>query len=45
MNSLKDLPKPLILFIVCIFTAAVTEVASNTAVSNVMIPILLSLVS
>lgn len=42
--GLKDLPQPLILFIVMIMTASITEVASNTACANVLIPILITLV-
>jgi sodium-dependent dicarboxylate transporter 2/3/5 len=45
LNGLKDLPNPLILFVVMIMTAAITEVASNTACANVLIPILIALVS
>ncbi|CAL8109812.1 unnamed protein product [Orchesella dallaii] len=41
--GLKDLPNPLILFIVMIMTAGITEVASNTACANVLIPILITL--
>ncbi|ODM98912.1 Solute carrier family 13 member 2 [Orchesella cincta] len=41
--GLKDLPRPLILFIVMIMTAGITEVASNTACANVLIPILITL--
>ena len=44
MISLKDLHEVLILFIVMIMTACITEVASNTATANVLIPILISLV-
>lgn len=44
LNSLKDLNQVLMLFIVMIMTASITEVASNTACANVLIPILISLV-
>ncbi|XP_021954055.1 solute carrier family 13 member 5 isoform X3 [Folsomia candida] len=43
LNSLKDLNQVLMLFIVMIMTASITEVASNTACANVLIPILISL--
>lgn len=44
LNSLKNLNQVLILFIVMLMTASITEVASNTACANVLIPILIQLV-
>ncbi|CAG7732984.1 unnamed protein product [Allacma fusca] len=43
LNNLGSLPDAVILIIVMIMTAAVTEVASNAACANVIIPILISL--
>ena len=45
LNGLEQLDKRVILLIVMLMTAAITEVASNTACANVLIPILLNLVS
>jgi len=44
LNGLEVLDERLILIIVMIMTAFVTEIASNTACANVIIPILLALV-
>jgi sodium-dependent dicarboxylate transporter 2/3/5 len=43
LEGLEDLPNPVILIILMILTAGVTEVASNAAVANVIIPILIAL--
>lgn len=40
LNGLSGLPPFLIMLIVCIFTAMITEVASNTATANIILPIL-----
>jgi sodium-dependent dicarboxylate transporter 2/3/5 len=45
LNGLEHLDKRLILIIVMLVTAAITEVASNTACANIIVPILLTLVS
>lgn len=44
LNGLRNLPPVAILLIVMIMSATITEVASNTACANVLIPILISLV-
>lgn len=43
LTGLEDLPKPVILLIVMILTATLTEVCSNVATANVLLPILLQL--
>jgi len=43
LNALKGLPPPAILLLVMLLTATITEVASNTACANVLIPILIAL--
>ncbi|KAK2714267.1 Na(+)/citrate cotransporter-like isoform X2 [Artemia franciscana] len=40
LEGLKILPESLILIVVCIMTASVTEVASNTATANILLPVL-----
>ncbi|CAL8123565.1 unnamed protein product [Orchesella dallaii] len=40
---LHDLPDPLILLLVMLITALITEVVSNTACANIIIPVLLGL--
>jgi sodium-dependent dicarboxylate transporter 2/3/5 len=45
LESLENLPNELILIIVMVLTALVTEVASNVACANVLLPILIALVS
>lgn len=42
--GLRNLPPIIILLIVMIMSAGITEVASNTACANVLIPVLISLV-
>ena len=44
LNVLKDMDPKSILIIIMVVTALVTELASNTACANVIIPILLTLV-
>ena len=45
LTYLGALPSPLIVFLVSILTAMVTEVASNTATASIIIPILMELAS
>lgn len=45
LTKLDELPDPVILIIVMVLTALVTEVCSNVATANVILPILLTLVS
>ena len=40
MAGLKVLPPFAIMLIICIMTATITEVASNTATANILLPIL-----
>lgn len=43
LTSLENLPSPVILLIVMVVTACVTEVCSNVATANIILPILLKL--
>jgi len=45
LTGLQDLPRPLILLIVMVITAGITEVCSNVATANVLLPIFIVLVS
>jgi len=45
LESLENLPNEVILLVVMVLTALVTEVASNVATVNVILPILIALVS
>ena len=45
LTALRDLPPFVIMLIICIMTATVTEVASNTATANILLPILAQMVS
>ena len=45
LAGLGDLPPLAIMFIICIMTATVTEIASNTATANILLPILAEMVS
>jgi sodium-dependent dicarboxylate transporter 2/3/5 len=45
LNAVETLPLQLILVVVMFLTAILTEVASNAACVNVVIPILIALVS
>ncbi len=40
LTSLSVLPPFVIMLIICIITATITEVASNTATANILLPIL-----
>jgi len=40
LAGLKVLPPFVIMLIVCIMTATITEVASNTATANILLPVL-----
>ena len=42
---MENLPKELMVFIVCLMTAMVTEVASNTATASILMPVLKNMVS
>jgi len=44
LSGLENLPDPAILIIVMVLTALVTEVCSNVATANVVLPILITLV-
>ncbi|CAL8124065.1 unnamed protein product [Orchesella dallaii] len=43
LTGLDELPRPLILLIVMVLTAGITEVCSNVATANVLLPILITL--
>lgn len=43
LAGLQSLPPFLIIFIICVMTATITEVASNTATANILLPILAEL--
>ena len=44
LAGLGSLPPLAIMFIICIMTATVTEIASNTATANILLPILAEMV-
>ena len=45
LEGLKVLPQFATLVIVCVMTAIVTEVASNTATANILLPVLAKMVT
>ena len=44
LSGLQSLPPFVIMLIVCIMTALITEVASNTATANILLPVLAEMV-
>lgn len=40
LTGLQVLPPFVIMLIICIITATITEIASNTATANILLPIL-----